>query len=397
MTKAGETDIAKQSADEVSHYEVVSINDGTVEKELFEEGSLNDATDTPLRPWDLRIDTKNGSVEQIVNRIREGAMDLEPDFQRGSDIWNKKTQSRLIESLLIGIPLPAFYFDATQHNNWLVVDGQQRLSAIKKFIIDKTLRLEDLEFLTDLNGKVFDDLSSEDQRNIREAELVWYLIMPGTPPEVKFRLFKRINTGGQPLNPQEIRHTLNQGSVTAFIKELAQSAQFISATCQGVSPRRMDDRDCVTRFLVFTFKGYENYAKDDLDGFLNSGMAELNNLKVRYEELRDAFYRAMDLASQIFGQHAFRKIYSADQPRNQVNKALFECWSVCLGALDDHQAQCLVQQREQVVRELMYYLNNDAEFESSVSVSTGAVRKVKKRFEVTRTIIEQILGDSKHA
>jgi hypothetical protein len=113
--------------------------------------------------------------------------------------------------LLIRIPIPAFYFDATDDDKWLVVDGVQRLTAIARFVMDEeTLRkphlnlsklvLRDLEFLTNLNGKPFDDLERHYQLRILESQVTAYTIEPGTPVNVKYHIFKRINTSGLPLH-----------------------------------------------------------------------------------------------------------------------------------------------------------------------------------------------------
>ena len=96
---------------------------------------------------------------------------------------------------MLRIPIPAFYFDGTNEDKWLVVDGLQRLTAIRRFIILEDLVLCDLEYLKEHEGKTFSQLSRPMQRAIEEANIVWYLIMPGTPKQVKFSLFRRINTG----------------------------------------------------------------------------------------------------------------------------------------------------------------------------------------------------------
>lgn len=299
----------------------------TVEKEDTGSGSL---MDKPFNPKQIDIKTRQMTLDLLIKRLSADPVeiDLYPDFQRRDDLWNNEKQSQLIESVLINFPLPAFYFDGTDDNKWLVVDGLQRLSTLRNFVITKNLTLEGLEFLNKLNGKKFDDLSRPLQRQIEETTIVAYIINPGTPNEVKFNIFKRVNTGGLLMEPQEIRHAMNQGIPAKTVADLANQEAFKKATEYIIKTERMLDREFATRFVSFYITDYNDY-KPDLDTFMNQSMADIKKLTEKERrEMKGNFIEAMNVAKEIFGNWAFRKADKYPERRKPINKALFEVWSV---------------------------------------------------------------------
>lgn len=159
----------------------------------------------PFDPAKLSIATKTTTVHLVVSRLARREIDLNPDFQRNAGTWNRTTRSRLIESLLLRIPLPVFHVVADNNGHWHVVDGLQRLCSIKSFVLDKTLKLHGLEYFTQFERFSYDDLPRRMQRRINETELAFHVVDTRTPETVMFNVFKRLNTGGKPLTPQEIR------------------------------------------------------------------------------------------------------------------------------------------------------------------------------------------------
>ncbi|MDT8446519.1 MAG: DUF262 domain-containing protein [bacterium] len=357
------------------------------------DDTSNDEVDirSPFDPSQIRVDTKTPTLDVLIRRMKNEEIDMAPDFQRYGGVWRIEAESRLIESLLIKIPLPAFYFDASDDERWLVVDGLQRLTTIKKFVIDKSLQLKGLEFLHDYEGKCFDDLSRALQRRIEETSLVVYLIQPGTPHRVKFDIFKRINTGGQPLSAQEIRHALNQGKATVFLKELVEMDCFKQATAGSIPSKRMDDRECALRFLAFSMTSPEQYDEDNFDLFLHQAMSRLNESSDEdLAQLKTRFQLAMETAYKLFENDAFRKRFDWEAGRSQINKALFESWSVNLGALNSDEVKRLIERQNDLKRRFINLMHNKP-FESAITQGTGSVKRVRMRFEQIGLIIQETL------
>jgi hypothetical protein len=380
----------RQELDGHSLDETVVADNGTGVE--VEDTSGEEKITEPFDPALIRVDTRPMTIDLLRSRIEYQELDLAPGFQRKGGIWKDEAQSRLIESMLIRIPLPAFYMDATNDEKWLVVDGLQRLTTVKRFMIEKVLRLRGLEFLTHLDGKSYDELPRNYQRRIAETQVTVYLIEKGTPDAVKFNIFKRINTGGLPLSAQEIRHALQQGEATKLLAQLADSNIFKQAVDDGIRDDRMADRECVLRYLAFTITPYTTFTKD-FDSFLNKAMADINKMSEQQRKhLQDQFERAMVIARDLFGKDAFRKRYSEGASRQPINKPLFESWSVNFNQLSDEQVQVL-ENRKHALRKKFIVLMNDSsrKFNESISSSTGDPKKVRLRFEAIAQLIEEVL------
>lgn len=368
------------------------------EKAGVEHEGDQDGKSREIEPFDptlIRIEQQNYTVHLVLRRIEEDAIELQPDFQRMGGIWDDGKQSRLVESMLLRIPLPAFYIDASNESKWLVIDGLQRLTALNRFMNLGELKLRDLEFLQEHNGKTFEELPRALQRRLEETPLMLYLVQRGTPHKVKFNIFKRINTGGMPLSGQEIRHALNQGPATNLLADLAKSKEFQIAVDRGVSPMRMTDRECVLRYLAFKLRSPSEYtSRDDLDSFLNDRMQQINQLGMEDQRLlsnlRHDFKRAMVAARRIFGNQAFRKYFPQESRRSQVSKALFEVWSVNLDKLDDKEIDHLIVRKRQLMRKFAK-LMDDTDFMNAISFSTGDSRRVHYRFRKVKEIIQETL------
>jgi len=362
--------------------------------EIVETEDASSEIKTPFDPSKINITLKPLIVDSLIKRIKNkpARIDLNTDFQRSGDLWSKKNQSRLIESLLVRIPLPAFYFDGTDEDNWKVVDGLQRLTTLKNYIVDESFELTELEYLKEYEGRKYSKLPPFLQGRIEETHITAYIINPGTPPEVKYNIFRRINTGGLILTPQEIRHALNQGIPADFIKELSKSAVFTKATDNRLkNSKRMEDRDFVTRFVGF-YIAREEY-KPDLDTFLNFAMGKLNSLtKVQRLKIKEDFLKAMNAAYNIFGRDAFRKRFSATDNRKPLNKALFEALSVNLAIQSIQNIDVLVSNSKLVKRKFIELMNKDEDFVRSITSGTGDVRAVERRFSKIGKLINEVLN-----
>jgi hypothetical protein len=360
---------------------------------LTVEDEDSKSADSPTKPYDvakLKMEPKHLSVFQALRKIEKGEINLSPDFQRAF-VWDKVRQSRLIESLLIRIPLPAFYLDATDQVKWNVVDGLQRLTTLFRYCREQDFALSGLQFLTDYNGHKFDDLPPQYKVLIEDdTQLLFYNLMPGTPLEAKFTIFSRVNTGGMQLTAQEIRHALSQGAVTTLLGKLAKSDAFRTATEGSVESLRMSDRELVLRALAFMHLGIEAYKQfNELDAFLLHAMSKLNPLPAsQLEALGEEFLDCQRKVKAVFGKYAFRKFSAPGSRRGPLNKALFEVWTV---GVRKYERSLLESKKTQIIASFIALLEHPSEaFPRSISASTGSYSAVSTRFFEIEALLERV-------
>ncbi len=369
-----------------------------VELEILENGE----EDVPSIPWDpnlIRVEVKAFSLRNILDMINDRDLELAPDFQRRS-VWTRGQKSRLIESILLRIPLPAFYFSADEEGKMFVVDGLQRLTAIYDFVTGTSkekrfYKLDKLEYLqNEVGGKSFEEImGTRWSRRLYTTQIMANIVDPQTPDKVKFDVFKRINTGGSPLNAQEIRHCMSKQRSRNFLKRLANLKAFNEATKSGLHDHiRMVDREVILRFCAFRL--IESIEKDyaphqTMNAFLTEMTRKIDTevSDEALEKLAYDFERAMDNARKIFGSHAFRKWPIDSEKSYPINRALFETWG---NALADYHWQTLKPFRSAIIKAAREMMFNDNEFLSAISTSTSTASKIEHRFLKVKQILKKV-------
>lgn len=363
----------------------------------------------PFDAEKISITNKPVPLETLLRRLRQGSISS-PLIQRGENIWGDEQQSRLIESLMLRIPLPLFYVAADEQERWKVVDGLQRITAIRRFIQNKEFTLSGLEFLKAHEGEDFDSLPPLYQNRILETEFQFAVIGPSTPEKVQRNIFKRLNTGGLPLTAQEIRHALYYGPSAELLQELVGLEGFKNATANSVDDSRMAARELVLRYLAVLVFGPEQYPPNgDMDSFLCNTMKVINEPTRKVwgssetvpplpqitdrETLKAYFCRAMARAEKIFGRYAFRKsLPSHSKWRTPVNKALFEVWSYQLSRINDETFQRLLDRKEELFETLHndIYVKDDGRFLDAISRSSHDPASMKYRHKEIESCIIKV-------
>lgn len=351
------------------------------------EGVGNEEEDSSWKDYPidtLLIRNETRTVHDVLRRIGKGSFIMNPDFQR-EFLWDDEKQSKLIESVLLRIPLPVFYLAEDEEGHLIVVDGLQRLSTFKRYV-DKELPLK-LPHNEDLNKKRFENLSPKLQNRIEDCNLILYIIDAKVPERAKLDIFERVNSGA-PLTRQQMRNCLYMGPATRFLKSEATSPEFLEATGESLSQKNMRDREFVNRFCAFKLLPLEEY-KGDMDAFLAQVLKLMNDKdEESLKALSTQFRVSMKNNYSVFGQHAFRKsILNPSGNRSVINASI---WDVMSTGLSRYPIDLVDTYSEELKRAFSDLMMED-DFSKSITAGTNEVKKVRYRFSAVREMIEEVL------
>jgi len=367
------------------------------------EGSDDDAP-LDIEPHKRRVktDKKDVPVETLNSWVLRGKLNLQPDFQR-QFVWNKTKASRLIESLMLEIPIPVVYVAQEQDDTMPVVDGQQRLTSITSFIGGKlpdgqTFRLSGLQVLKELNGHSYSDLTSKQQEALLNATLRLIVIERDSHPDVKFEVFERLNLGADKLNDQELRNSVYRGTYNSLLKELSSNAHLLKVMRPSQPHIRMADRQLILRFFSMWRNTHLKY-KSPFKQFMNREMETHRNAsEAEIETMRSVFEKSIEMSYAVFGEHAFRRFNPGESnakdgtwERSKLNVAL---WDTILYTFSFYEKRQIVPIADRVREEFLDLMTNDDKFVDYITATTDQVDRIRYRAEEWRRRLDTLVDSN---
>lgn len=354
----------------------------------IEEDDSNESieVDEPYEVQNIRVTQKMITIFQIEYWILSKKLNLSPEYQRNF-VWDEKRKSALIESLLLRIPIPAFYLDEDKEGNKSVIDGMQRLSAIHSYM-NNEFSLKKMQYLSYCEERYFQDLEPKLRTRIEDTELAVNILDEKCPEMVKFDVFRRVNTGGMPLNYQEIRNIKAAPKVRTLLQKMAQCEEFQCATRHNVKDIRMGAQELCLRYL--TILTAYNWGKRDFNQYygllkmMDQMIINMNEMSEEsLEKMFQTFRDVMTDCYEILGDNSFCKIGN-----NKINKSLFTGWTVVLTNVEYD--KYILKNNIQKFRELYEkYLSVDTEFYRAITSSTGTRKNILTSIEGIRELWEK--------
>lgn len=349
------------------------------------EDVTNDDVETSTVEFNIVVTSSDWTLELLASKFQSGDIII-PDYQR-KFVWDLRRASTLIESFAIGLPVPQVFFYENSEGQLEVIDGQQRITSIAYFFEGffgdedvngnrKVFKLKGLEQRKDLEGKSFAELDERTKRRIKNANLRGVTVKQLTPdeeqPESVYHIFERLNTGGQPLNAQEIRNAVYRGALLAELERLNQDENWRTIYGKPEPDPKQRDIELILRLLAF-YKNTKNYTPPMKD-FLSKEMSKNRSYDTdRTKEFSDAFLGATKAVVEAI-EKPFR-------PRGLLNAATLEAVMV---SMMEHDVGAVLS------RDKYDVLLQDSDFQTMIFSNTSNIDSVKSR----KTIADRILFEN---
>lgn len=365
--------------------------------ELQEETTIDEeVSEEPAGRRRIFTEKSDPPVSALHDRYHAGDMILDPHFQR-REVWDDTRASRLVESVMLEVPLPVIYVAEGQDGKEEVIDGQQRLKALFRFL-ENAYSLKNLRALTEHNGKFFKDLDKAAQRLIRNCSIRTVTFKKESDENLRFDIFERLNTGAVPLNDQEIRNCIYHGPYNRLLIELSQDSDYQFLMGLNGPEKRMRDVEYVLRFAAFYHATYLKY-RPSIARFLNEDMKKNRTIsKEDAAELQKAFKTSVSLVRSLLSKSAFKRYYRGSEKARdgywetkKFNASLYDILMYGFSSADKNQ---IMGNLDAIREALLVLMTENEEFIDSIERSTSSLPQVRSRFDTWRHTLETIIAQS---
>ncbi|MFN3349621.1 DUF262 domain-containing protein [Pseudorhodoplanes sp.] len=359
------------------------------EKPIFEtelDTDIPDPDEPPLKDRKVITQPYDLVVESLSDQIKGGTIFLRPlsdrpNFQR-QYVWTDALASKLIESILLNVPIPPCYLSQNEEFELDVIDGQQRLYSIYRFL-DNQFKLAPLEVLKEFSGKRFYELPTKTQRQLKTHTLRCILITNESHPDIKFDVFERLNTNTVPLNAQELRNCVYRGSLNSMLKSASEYAPWLEILKRKKPDIRLRDEEIILRFFAFDLHGLDSYRTPQKHWLNDAAKAGQKYSDQKINSLLERWKRTIDTCRIWFdATECFRR-----EKSKVVNRALFD---LVTSSAKDVPPEAAKKARINF-RAAYSQLEGNEEFQDLISRAVDHTSRTKRRFEIWRANMMGIL------
>lgn len=331
-------------------------------------------------------DKKDFPLSLIKEMFDDGDIIPQPDYQRDY-VMDVKIASRLIESVLLNIPIPTVYLCEELDGRFSIIDGQQRMTSFVKYLKNE-FALKGLEELSELNGKKFSELEKTLQRTLKSCTLN-SIILTKESQELKYEIFARLNQGSIRLKPQELRNCIYRGTLNNMIEEIAKNNRYLNDLFLE-NNKRKNYQEYILRF--FALRNFNDYSSSMTKTMNNFMIKHQNADEQEIKEFKELYNRTIDIIKQVFGSTAF---CAYDRQKNQfMNKfsgSIYDSITIACSMFNPHDLMAHADEIRNQVNEIK---KNNLTYQDYTYAATGSKNRVIGRIMMIYQLIENIIGNT---
>ena len=336
----------------------------------------------------LYIKLYDRMIKDLVTEINDGNIILDPDYQRNY-VWNNTKASRLVESVLLNIPIPVIYASEDSSGKWVIVDGLQRLHSLRRYFNDE-FKLVGLETLSDLNGLKFSKLDDAIRMRLERGELRLIVLQSDSDPNIQFDIFMRLNTGAVKLNEQELRNCLYRGKLNLLVKDIIKNNPHVNQMIPSNTDRMLAN-ELILRYLAVSehynradnrMEEYDGRIKNLINGYMKKHQ---NDEALSLDGIRDKVETQIEKAYKVLGANGFKKNENATKP----NSGLYECIMI---AFEEYSLEDLCAKSDKIQAMIANLLQDD-KFVTAIDKATGNTEVIKTRLSSFISELKSVMNN----
>lgn len=332
-------------------------------------------------------DKKDFPLSLIKEMFDDGDIIPQPDYQRDY-VMDNKIASRLIESVLLNIPIPTVYLCEELDGRFSIIDGQQRMTSFVKYLKNE-FALKGLEELSELNGKKFSELDKSLQRTLKSCTLN-SIILTKESQELKYEIFARLNQGSIRLKPQELRNCIYRGTLNDMIEKIATTNKYLNELFLEKNKRKNYQEYILRFFALRNFNDYSSSMKKTMNNYM---IKHQNADEQELQELRNLFNGTIDIIKQVFGKTAF---CAYDRQKHQFMKkfsgSVYDSIIIACSMFNNHD---LMAHADEIRKQVNEAKMNNPTYQDYTYAATGSKSRVIGRILMIYNLIKNIVGNNK--
>ncbi len=330
-------------------------------------------------------DKTNFPLSTLREMVDEGDIVPNPDYQRDY-VYNDKQASKLVESVLLGIPIPTIYLCQEEDNTYSVIDGQQRITSLVKYLKNE-FALSGLKELNELNGKFFKDLPKDIQKKLKASSLSTISLL-NESSYLKYEIFARLNQGAVKLNPQELRNCIYRGTFNNMLDDIAANNPHLHSLFHDENNRK-SYQERILRF--FALRNYQDYQSSMLKTMNSYMERHQNDGEDEIKAAKNKFNSTIDIIKQVLGGTAF---LAFDRNKGTIYEkfsgSVYDSIIIPFSFFDKHS---LIANADRIREAILKVKKEDETYREDTYAATGSKTRVIRRIQTIYNLIADITGD----